>query len=170
MDLVEEKANARRKRKKRQKREEKLSESADKPVDNTDKCANGETSEECEKKVKIYPNALMQEAEGHRAGYDAFMTAFCFSYDLLRYSRLNKECVVDELTYKSFGMHKEFANNIYLSGKDIPLQLCKSEFTKTSKQHREKYKLLKEKIVEKNSTRENSIGEKLTPELPTTEQ
>ena len=151
LDLVESKSQ--RKRRKRQKRAN-PSESSDKgdtkvvekpddsepaaDVGNKDVTNGKPTEEGCP------VNTQIQRAEGHRAGYDAFMTGFCYSYDILRYSRLKTDCVVEKLTFDNFDMVAEFGNKIYLSGKDIPLQLCRSEYAKTSKGHCAKFQLLKQ--------------------------
>ena len=78
--------------------------------------------------------------KGHRAGHDAFMTAFCFaSFIAQKYSarptELNaiscwKEVVAD------------VKNRVCLSGKDFPLIIQKSAFSKCSKSHIDKYNKL----------------------------
>ena len=95
--------------------------------------------------------------EGHRAGYDAFMTGFCFACNVLHFGKL-EDCESSQtsgptsqsngnnLTFKSFNITTEFGNNIFLSGKDIPLKLCKSGFAKTSQGHRKKWSLLNKSI------------------------
>lgn len=64
---------------------------------------------------------------GHRAGYDAFMTGFIFAFYLAR-SRQEKD----------FGSFEEWKNKLYLVGKDYPLSIAKSSFTKQSKLHQDK--------------------------------
>lgn len=67
---------------------------------------------------------------GHRAGYDAFMTGFIYA------------------VYRTEGnMWKdktdEWKNKLYLGGKDYPLSVSKSSFSKNSKQHLEKIKKIR---------------------------
>jgi len=57
--------------------------------------------------------------KGHTAGFDAFMTGYIFAHYLCKFS----SCLSD------------LRNKVYLSGKDMPLLLTKSQFTKNSKQH-----------------------------------
>ncbi|XP_013407249.1 target of EGR1 protein 1 [Lingula anatina] len=76
---------------------------------------------------------------GHRAGFDAFMTGFVLAKYVVQYGNTLH---TDEV-YKigNFGMDS-FANKLPLSGKDIPLQVTKSSFAKTSKNHQQKMELL----------------------------
>uniref|UniRef100_T1J7G0 Target of EGR1 protein 1 n=1 Tax=Strigamia maritima TaxID=126957 RepID=T1J7G0_STRMM len=80
---------------------------------------------------------LGQKSSGHRAGCDAFMTGLVMAVFLSRYSTkcegMNSEdCVrIDEAI-----------NKIYLSGKDVPLIIQKSEFAKHSKNYLDKVQRL----------------------------
>ena len=145
MDLLDGKAKT--KRKKRQKRDKsKDSDKQDTKLHDNNTPQIPPTNGDDSHKAIQYLTTCAQQAEGHRAGYDAFMTAFCYSYDLIRYSRVKKACAFKDISFHSFDMKENFSNKIYLSGKDIPLQICKSEFAKTSKMHQNKFKVLKEQL------------------------
>ena len=71
---------------------------------------------------------------GHRAGFDSFMTGFVFAVFLSRYGTSGNETARG---LKDMGLD-EFVNKVYLSGKDIPLLIQKGNFSKTSKDHKDK--------------------------------
>lgn len=83
--------------------------------------------------------------KGHRAGHDAFMTAFSFASFLVRKlaARRGKteEAAFADLT-------KDVRNRICLSGKDFPLLVQKSNFSKNSKGHLARYAKLVPKTPE----------------------
>ncbi|XP_028832720.1 target of EGR1 protein 1 isoform X2 [Denticeps clupeoides] len=70
------------------------------------------------------------EAGSHRAGFDAFMTGFIFSYASCLLPR-EKESVLDTWLPGCL-------NKLYLSGKSVPLYVAKSTFSKSSKAHMHK--------------------------------
>ncbi|XP_046364804.2 target of EGR1 protein 1-like [Haliotis rufescens] len=79
--------------------------------------------------------------EGHRAGYDAFMTGYIMAYYFTKYGKLPAE---KRRNVKLTDLNvEEFKNKVYLCGKDIPLVITKSSFTKSSKDHREKMQKIK---------------------------
>ena len=78
--------------------------------------------------------------EGHRAGFDAFMTGFIFAHFISKHGCFRE--LKDSVTMTDLGMH-DYQNRVALSGKDIPLQITKSNFAKTSKDHNEKIASLK---------------------------
>lgn len=62
-------------------------------------------------------------SQGHRAGFDAFMTGYCFAH------------------YQSSLDAAQLAsakNKLYLSAKPFPLNILKSQYVKTSEHHQEK--------------------------------
>ena len=63
--------------------------------------------------------------EGHRAGFDSFMTGFIFACFAHNFRGEKGE----------LGM-LDYANKVAMSGKDIPLRIVQGNFVKTSKEHR----------------------------------
>lgn len=80
--------------------------------------------------------AQAKKAEGgtHRAGFDAFMTGYIFSF----------ACTLkrspDEPSSES--LLPECLNKLYLSGKSVPLHIAKSTFSKSSKAHTHKMEVV----------------------------
>jgi hypothetical protein len=64
------------------------------------------------------------------------MTGFSFAVYISKYGSYNGTFCLDDC-----GM-EAFRNNVYLSGKDMPLSIVKSAFSKTSKDHKDKIKRL----------------------------
>ena len=62
--------------------------------------------------------------KGHRAGFDSFMTGYCFG------------CYQNILGSSRDSTIEESKNKIYLTAKDMPLTIMKSHFVKTSSNHR----------------------------------
>ena len=79
--------------------------------------------------------------EGHRAGFDAFMTGFVFAHFISKHGDF-KYLPSGGTSMTDLGM-QDFQNRVALSGKDIPLQITKSNFAKTSKDHNEKISSIK---------------------------
>ncbi|XP_018427819.1 PREDICTED: target of EGR1 protein 1 [Nanorana parkeri] len=74
------------------------------------------------------------DAGTHRAGFDAFMTGYILAYVWM----LKKGDRADAAA----GCLPDCQNKIYLSGKNVPLQIVKSVFAKNSRAHLQKMKLI----------------------------
>jgi target of EGR1 protein 1 len=89
--------------------------------------------------VKVTQNSTNRTG-GHRAGFDAFMTGYIFAWSAMRYGQFS-ETVGDTTAMSDLlgASAEEFANLVYLGGKDFPLQVTQSCFAKRSKAHVEKW-------------------------------
>ena len=92
-------------------------------------------------------NPKMSNCEGHRAGFDAFMTGFSFATFIVHNALINPNDVSKSEAISrllSVPIRPEFsdlniANRIYLVCKDIPFMVRKSAYSKNSLGHYEKY-------------------------------
>ncbi|XP_077986355.1 target of EGR1 protein 1-like [Glandiceps talaboti] len=88
-----------------------------------------------------------QRMKGHRAGFDAFMTGFAMATFV---SKLGKSKPPEQESHNTSIAEKYelgvLANRLCLSGKDIPLQIMKSNFSKTSSLHRMKIEKLRSEV------------------------
>ncbi|RIA97309.1 ribonuclease CAF1 [Glomus cerebriforme] len=64
----------------------------------------------------------------HSAYFDAYMTGFIFARQILKYSKTK--------------VMNEYKNKLYLIGKNLPLLVEKSQFSKTSDGHNKKYDII----------------------------
>jgi len=83
-------------------------------------------------KAKVGTKSAAPNSGGHRAGYDAFMTAFSFSTFLVHLTQLP---AVPDNFWPAGIKADRLANKIYLVCKDFPLLVQKSAFAKCSVQH-----------------------------------
>eukprot|EP00062_Callorhinchus_milii_P014529 gi/632963806/ref/XP_007898088.1/ PREDICTED: target of EGR1 protein 1 [Callorhinchus milii] len=99
------------------------------------------TEKKC-RKLEIEEKTKAEKAEGgtHRAGFDAFMTGFIMAYTLM-WKKGDSEHDSDCDGTKIDMWLPDLLNKLYLSGKSIPLQICKSSFSKSSKAHQAKIEL-----------------------------
>lgn len=109
----------------------------------TDNGKNGTNSDidiklNCEEILKMLKGNMTDEEThangGHRAGYDAFMTGFIYAVFRTECNGLKDKC-------------DEWKNKLYLGGKDYPLSVGKSNFSKHSKQHLEKIEKLRKSVI-----------------------
>jgi len=92
-----------------------------------------------ENKVEVDNKSTSSNSGGHRAGYDAFMTAFSFSTFLVHQTQLPAE---PASFWPGDLKADRLVNKIYLVCKDFPLLVQKSAFAKCSVQHDAKMKRL----------------------------
>ena len=144
--------------KKQKKRKGKRKRKAKKPVplSNTEEDTNTEedNTQDCQGDVSSEPAVEARDSENgensmvtpvalathctntatgnHRAGFDAFMTGFCMASFLRQFEKSRDLSMVENLP--------DFANRLNLSGKDIPLKITKSQYSKTSVSHQEAWK------------------------------
>ncbi|XP_072018967.1 target of EGR1 protein 1-like [Amphiura filiformis] len=80
----------------------------------------------------------------HRAGFDAFMTGFAMATFVSQHGRVPSSADIPSIgaSFVEFYALEELVNKLYLGGKDVPLQITKSHFSKPSVTHREKMKRL----------------------------
>ncbi len=91
-------------------------------------------------KSEVTREVHASRTEGHRAGFDSFMTGFIFTQFIAKHGRFRG--LPESPNLSDLGM-QDFNNKVTLSGKDIPLQIMKSIFAKTSKDHQEKIEKIK---------------------------
>lgn len=77
---------------------------------------------------------------GHTAGFDAFMTGYIFATAI---AEIGGAQVKDEVKITG-GQLSVWRNKIYLTGKEVPLSVAKSNFASVSNFHKEKHKRLQE--------------------------
>ena len=78
------------------------------------------------------------QLRSHRAGVDAFMTGYCFAHYCLERIEGSRGRVSGDHSKCTSWLGELVAsvrNKVALSGKSIPLQICKSHFVRTSQNH-----------------------------------
>ena len=80
------------------------------------------------------------QLRSHRAGVDAFMTGYCFAHYCLERGEGSRGRVSGDHSKCTSWLGELVAsvrNKVALSGKSIPLHICKSHFAQTSQNHRD---------------------------------
>lgn len=93
--------------------------------------------------VGVQQNISRSINAGHTAGFDAFMTGYIFATAIAEISGAQ---VKEELKITG-GQLSVWRNKIYLTGKDVPLSVAKSNFASVSNFHKEKHKRLQEQKI-----------------------
>lgn len=116
----------------------------------TDNGADSRTEDGGREKLSDHPSKTddqkkKADAGTHRAGFDAFMTAYIFAYSC---TVIKKDGVggVEEKGHQEEEEEQSCLptclNKVYLSGKAAPLNVVKSTFSKSSKAHVQKMELV----------------------------
>lgn len=90
--------------------------------------------------VQAIGSPRQERFKGHRAGHDAFMTAFCFASFIAQKHSARPDGLNTLPCWKD--LVADVKNRVCLSGKDFPLLIQKSTFSKCSKFHLEKFNRL----------------------------
>ncbi|XP_071490969.1 target of EGR1 protein 1-like [Diadema antillarum] len=129
-------------------------------VDGSEAGSTQNGMDEGRKKETMKVDPLVPKQSGsHRAGFDAFMTGFATAAFLARFGKKESKPARDQDSSSNAGIGDaatrgsqgqktvsimehfgvgRMINKLYLSGKEYPLAIAKSSFTKTSANHREK--------------------------------
>lgn len=86
--------------------------------------------------------AIIHNTHGHRAGYDAFMTAFTLGCLMAQQQSVQQQSLQQHPEDPFQGLD-EFRNKIFLSRKDFQLTIAKSSFGRVSREHQKKMEKLK---------------------------
>ena len=95
---------------------------------------NGQDEQICQDEILHTAN------KAHTAGLDAFMTGYIMLNYLNKFSKfeLISQFAAGQYRLDQFLNMSDFNFNVYLSGKDYPLKIAKSNFATTSLNHQEK--------------------------------
>ena len=91
-------------------------------------------------KLQISSPASQKPSFGHRAGFDAFMTGYTFSYYALKLAKLQSSPA--SLPQAIFSGISNLRGCLGNRGKPLPLRIAKSHFAKTTAEYRELWKSL----------------------------
>ncbi|XP_061587235.1 target of EGR1 protein 1 [Cololabis saira] len=88
------------------------------------------------------PQKKKVDGGSHRAGFDAYMTAYIFAYSCALNKKKKEEGAGEAKEEKEQPWLSTCLNKVYLSGKAAPLNVVKSTFCKSSKAHIQKMELV----------------------------
>ena len=105
-------------------------------------CATGETYTEKAYDI-LESNDLKKDEEiqnqVHNAGLDSFMTGYIMLNFINKFTKFKiKEKNHDKITLNNFMNIENLINNVYLTGKNYPLMIKKSNYSSISLNHQEK--------------------------------
>ena len=132
--IIKSEVNQKSKKKKKSKQSEAKTSNEDSNETKMETEGNSEENLQTEKEVE-------KINQMHSAGLDAFMTGYAMLNYLNKYSKLklkNAENSNQLLKLNDFEKLDEFNFKIYLTGKDYPLMVQKSNFATNSTTHKEK--------------------------------
>lgn len=98
---------------------------------------NGPSARGSKRTESTSSEAIIHNTHGHRAGYDAFMTAFSLACLIAQQQQLLQQ------SGDSFHGLNDFRNKLFLSRKDFQLSISKSSFGRVSREHQKKMEKLK---------------------------
>ncbi|RWS01222.1 target of EGR1 protein 1-like protein [Dinothrombium tinctorium] len=103
---------------------------------------NDEKNDEAkEKTFDPSANPMNVNSGIHSSGFDAFMTGYCFAVYIALYGG-DKVDAKTKFTPTNIGL-KRFHNSLYLTGKDIPLKVNASSYSRVSQNHKTKIEKIK---------------------------
>lgn len=138
LDSEEKATEKKRQRRTKHNRKRTSADDGDTAMDTATNSCDDDSSEETDTMCR---DSIKSTCRGsHSAGHDAFMTGFTFAYYISKYTKCRSQS--ETISFCDIDC-SDLANRVCLTGKNIPLQIVKSNFAKTSKNHREKLEWLK---------------------------
>jgi target of EGR1 protein 1 len=122
---------------------EKLRKFSEKLVISSEQSLNGPFSEVVTLNESLSSEVGRCKSAAHRAGYDAFMTGYSFVGYLISTNVILRDGYLNKRDVET----AKFVNNVFLSGKEQPLRIRPSNFSKTSKNHKDKIEKLRPTVL-----------------------
>jgi len=106
---------------------------------------NGQTTRGNKRTESTSSEAIIHNTHGHRAGYDAFMTAFSFACMMAQQQHQQEQQQQQQRQQSGDSFHglSDFRNKLFLSRKEFQLTISKSSFGRVSKEHQKKMEKMK---------------------------
>lgn len=112
-------------------------------VTDTDNSFENKPEDDIKKSSNCSAQKKKPDTGTHRAGFDAYMTGYIFAYSCSFYKKSEEKEAVNENEQKEAEQWlPSCLNKVYLSGKAAPLNIVKSTFSRSSKAHVQKMKML----------------------------